>query len=137
MIDQKTIGAQIRKMRKAKGMTQEQLAEKAGVGITHISHIETGRTVPSLDIVICLINAFECSADELLGVEIKKDIAIRNNWLTELVEDCSSLEVKIIADMVVSLKETMRRLEIEKTENRKWIQGMEKHGRKPPCFFML
>ncbi|MDE6993853.1 MAG: helix-turn-helix domain-containing protein [Lachnospiraceae bacterium] len=119
MIDQKTIGAQIRKMRKAKGMTQEQLAEKAGVGITHISHIETGRTVPSLDIVICLINAFECSADELLGVEIKKDIAIRNNWLTELVEDCSSLEVKIIADMVVSLKETMRRLEIEKTENRK------------------
>ncbi len=39
MIDQKMIGTQIRKMRKMKGMTQEQLAEIAGVGITHISHI--------------------------------------------------------------------------------------------------
>ena len=112
MVDQKTIAAQIRKMRKAKGMTQEQLAEKAGVGTTHISHIETGRSVPRLEMVISFINAFSCSADELLCVEIKKDIAIRNNWLTELVEDCSSLEVKMIADMVVSLKETMRRLEI-------------------------
>lgn len=119
MIDQKTIGAQVRKMRKAKGMTQEQLAEKAGVGITHISHIETGRTAPSLDIVICLINAFGCSADELLGTEIERDVAVRNNWLTELVEDCSSLEIKMIADMVVSLKESMRRLEIEKTDVRK------------------
>lgn len=119
MIDQKTIGAQVRKMRKAKGMTQEQLAEKAGVGITHISHIETGRTAPSLDIVICLINAFGCSADELLGIEIERDVEVRNNWLTDLVEDCSSLEIKMIADMVVSLKESMRRLEIEKTDVRK------------------
>ena len=53
------------------------------------------------------------------GVEIKKDVTIRNNWLTELVEDCSSLEVKMIADMVVSLKESMRRLEIEKPDERK------------------
>ena len=119
MVDQKTIGAQIRKMRKAKGMTQEQLAEKAGVGITHISHIETGRSVPSLEMVISFINAFGCSAGELLCVEITKDVALRRNWLTELVEDCSSLEVKMIADMVVSLKETMRRLEIEKTDAEK------------------
>ena len=88
-------------------MTQEQLAEKAGVGITHISHIETGRTAPSLDIVICLINAFGCSADELLGTEIER------------VEDCSSLEIKMIADMVASLKESMRRHEIEKPDGRK------------------
>ena len=44
MVDQKTIGTQIKRMRKARGMTQEQLAEKAGVGVTHISHIETGRS---------------------------------------------------------------------------------------------
>lgn len=40
-IDYTKIGSQIRKYRKAKGMSQEQLAAKAGVGITHISHIET------------------------------------------------------------------------------------------------
>ena len=61
----------------------------------------------------------KCSADELLGIEIERDVEVRNNWLTELVEDCSSLEIKMIADMVVSLKESMRRLEIEKTDVRK------------------
>lgn len=119
MVDQKTIGAQIKKMRKAKGMTQEQLAEKAGVGVTHISHIETGRSVPSLEMIISFINAFGCSADELLCVEVTKDIALRSNWLTELVEDCSNLEIKMIADMVVSLKESMRRLEVEKPAEEK------------------
>lgn len=119
MVDQKTIGAQIRRMRKAKGMTQEQLAEKAGVGVTHISHIETGRSVPSLEMIISFINAFGCSADELLCVEVGKDVALRSNWLTELVEDCSSLETKMIADMVVSLKESMRRLRVEKSAEEK------------------
>ena len=114
-----TTGEKIAQCRKNKGMTQEQLAEKTGVGITHISHIETGRSVPSLEMIIGFINAFGCSADELLCVEVTKDAALRSNWLTELVEDCSSLEIKIIADMVVSLKASMRRLEIEKPEDRK------------------
>lgn len=38
-IDYTKVGAQVRKKRKAKEMSQEQLAIKAGVGITHISHI--------------------------------------------------------------------------------------------------
>lgn len=49
----------------------------------------------------------------------KINIAIRNNWLTELVEDCSSLEVKMITDMVSSLKDSMRRLEIERPDERR------------------
>lgn len=119
MVDQKTIGTQIKRMRKARGMTQEQLAEKAGVGVTHISHIETGRSVPNLEMIIRFINTFGCSADELLCVEITKDVALRSNWLTELVEDCSDLEIKMIADMVVSLKGSMRRLEVEKPDGKK------------------
>ena len=35
-----------------------------------------------------------------------------NNWLCELVEDCDSTELKVIADTVVSLKNTLRRLKI-------------------------
>ncbi len=62
-----------------KGLTQDQLAEKSGVGVTHISHIETGKSVPSLEMIIKLVNAFECSADELLCVEVKKAVELRNN----------------------------------------------------------
>lgn len=41
------IGQRICKARLAAKVIQEQLAERVGVGTTHISHIETGNNVPS------------------------------------------------------------------------------------------
>ena len=46
MVDYKTLGSRIRAVRLEKKMTQEQLAEAVGVGVTHISHIETGNSIP-------------------------------------------------------------------------------------------
>ncbi|WP_298034483.1 helix-turn-helix domain-containing protein [uncultured Dysosmobacter sp.] len=112
MIDYKTIGARIRAVRLERKMTQEQLANAVGVGVTHISHIETGNSIPSLQVMVDIINALECSADELLCVEIDKVRPLLNNWLSELVADCSSTEIKLIMDTVVSLKDSMRRLKI-------------------------
>ena len=48
MVDYADIGKRIRACRLAKGRTQEQLANEVGVVVTHISHIETGNSVPSL-----------------------------------------------------------------------------------------
>lgn len=48
MVDYADIGKRIRACRLAKGMTQEQLANEVGAVVTHISHIETGNSVPSL-----------------------------------------------------------------------------------------
>ena len=112
MVDYKSIGVRIRNVRKAKKMTQEQLAESVGVGVTHISHIETGNSIPSLQVMVDIINTLECSADELLCVEIKKARPLVNGWLNELVEDCNDTEIKMIADMVIALKSSMRRLKI-------------------------
>lgn len=112
MIDYKSIGARIRAVRLEKKMTQEQLAEAVGVGVTHISHIETGNSVPSLQVMIDIINRLGCSADELLCVEVERDWPLVNNWLGEFVEDCSDTEVKLITDVVLSLKASVRRLKI-------------------------
>lgn len=112
MIDYKTIGARIRAVRLERKMTQEQLANAAGVGVTHISHIETGNSIPSLQAMVDIINALDCSADELLCAEINKARPLLNSWLSELVADCSSTEIKLIMDTVVSLKDSMRRLKI-------------------------
>ena len=62
-------------LRGSRNMTQEQLANEVGVVVTHISHIETGNSVPSLKTLIDIINALDCSADELLCIEIKKSKA--------------------------------------------------------------
>lgn len=110
MIDYKMIGARIRAIRNARKMTQEQLAEAVGVGVTHISHIETGNSILSLQVVINIINALNCSADELLFMDVQKASPEINGWLTELVADCSQEERKLISDMVIALKASLRRL---------------------------
>ena len=65
MIDYKFHGSRIKAIRMEKKITQERLAEAAGVGVTHISHIETGNSIPSLQVLVDIINALGCSADEL------------------------------------------------------------------------
>ena len=110
MIDYRGIGSRIRAVRREKKMTQEQLAEAVGVGVPHISHIETGNSIPSLQVIVDIINTLDCSADELLCVEIKQAQSLRDSWLSDLVKDCTDSEVKVISDMVIALKASLRRL---------------------------
>ncbi len=112
MVDYKSIGMRIRTVRLEKKLTQEELAEAAGVGVTHISHIETGNSVPSLQVMVDIINALGCSADELLCMEIGKARPVLDGWLSELVADCDADEIKLITDMVISMKTSLRRLKI-------------------------
>lgn len=116
MIDYRSIGQRIKQIRLSKGVTQEQLAEAVGVGVTHISHLETGTGMVSLKVFLAIVNYLECSADEILCKEIKMVRPIVDNWLVELVADCNQTEVKIISDAVMVLKETLRKniLSLEK-----------------------
>ncbi len=43
-------------------------------------------------------------------MEIDQSRPMRNSWLSDLVEDCTDNEVKVISDMVIALKESLRRL---------------------------
>ena len=109
MVDYPAMGACIRKARIRKGLTQEKLAELVGIGCAHMSHLESGRSVPSMEVFIAIVNHLGCSADELLCRDVESGRPAMMNWLTELVSDCDRTEMKIIADMVVSLKDTLRR----------------------------
>jgi transcriptional regulator with XRE-family HTH domain len=109
MIDYASIGQKVKQIRVSKGVTQEQLAESVGVGVTHISHLETGSGTVSLKVFLAIVNYLECSADEILCKEINAARPIVDNWLAELVADCDPTEVKIIADTVATLKKTLRK----------------------------
>lgn len=110
MIDYKFLGARLRAARQERKITQEQLAEMVGVGVTHISHIETGNSIPSVQVLVDIVNALQCSADELLCMEISRARPSLNNWLGDLVADCTEDEIKLITDMVTALKASLRRL---------------------------
>lgn len=63
------IGDNIRKLRKAKGWTQKELAEKIQVQcLSHVSAWETGKVLlPSLYFIIEMKKAFNCKWEDLLG----------------------------------------------------------------------
>ena len=112
-IDYADIGRKIRTKRIKKGITQEKLSEAVGIGPSHMCHIEKGTTVPSFEVFISILNALDCSADELLCKEIEKTKPIADHWLVDLVADCDQTEVKIISDTITTLKQTLRKNKTE------------------------
>lgn len=108
-IDYKDIGQRIKEKRIEKGLTQEKLSEMIGVGPSHMSHIESGSTVPSFEVFISILNALGCSADDLLCRETSASKPLLNSWLSELVADCDSTETKILSDILVAAKQTLRK----------------------------
>lgn len=111
-IDYKDIGQRIKEKRIGKGLTQENLSELIGVGPSHMSHIESGTTMPSFEVFIAILNALNCSADELLCRETAASKPILNSWLSELVADCDNTETKILSDIVIAAKQTLRKNKI-------------------------
>lgn len=108
-IDYTDIGKRIQARRKELKLSQESLAEKIGIGPSHMSHLESGRTVPSMDVFISLCNVLEVSADKLLCREIVTGKPILSSWLTDLIEDCDATETKILTDILISAKLTLRK----------------------------
>ena len=116
------IGKRIRVARIAKGITQEKLAELVEAGTTHISHIETGNTIPSMKTFIAIVNALGTSADELLCDNIVKSKDVFQDEITQAAEDCDEKEIRIIADMVKALKESLRKREQQQNMNNRVIR---------------
>jgi transcriptional regulator with XRE-family HTH domain len=53
-------------LRKQKGLTQQQLAEKIGVHVVQLRRYEAGSSQPTLDVIRAMALALGISADELL-----------------------------------------------------------------------
>ena len=60
------LGANIAALRKAKGMTQEQLAAALGISPPAVSKWETGAAEPSTSNLLALAKLYGLSVDELL-----------------------------------------------------------------------
>jgi len=60
------MGQNIKKKRLEMGMTQAELAEKAGLSNVHISHLETGSSTVSLESLVNICKALETTPDYIL-----------------------------------------------------------------------
>ena len=64
------IGEKIKKLRKQKDMTQEQLAEYLNISTQAVSKWETNLTLPDITLLPMLANLFNVTSDEILGIDI-------------------------------------------------------------------
>lgn len=103
------IGQRIRKIRKARGWSQEKLAEKVGISTTHMSHIETANTKMSLSTFTELASVLEVRTDELLYDNRLEDRTTSITYIIELLNDCSTQQVRIIEDIIKALKESLNK----------------------------
>jgi transcriptional regulator with XRE-family HTH domain len=63
---QRVVAERIKKIRKKKGITQEQLAERAGLNRTHLYRLETGRQSMTLRTLKIIADALEVRVRELV-----------------------------------------------------------------------
>jgi len=61
------LARRIREFRTAAGLTQERLAEKVDISPQYLSRLETGRRVPSLDVVAELAEALNTTPSALVA----------------------------------------------------------------------
>ena len=73
-----TLNERIKKLRKEKGLTQSQLADKLGVTDKAVSKWEVGEANPDISLLVNLANIFDVSVDYLLTGKVEESISLED-----------------------------------------------------------
>lgn len=97
-----TFGEKLQKLRKTKGMSQEELAEQLGVSRQAVSRWELGTVTPDVANVVGISKLFNVSTDYLLNTEFNKcDITLENK------EEISKNKIRIFSGVTISILGTI------------------------------
>ena len=66
-MDVQKVGRRIQEVRKARGLTQAELAQMVDLSTKYISNIECGFKMPKLNTFVEIANALQCDANQLLS----------------------------------------------------------------------
>ena len=100
------IGNQIRKYRRLRNLSQEQLAEKINISTTHMSHIETGSTKLSLPVLVRLAEILEVPTDDILFGEKGP---CSSDELPDILKFCGTEELEIITEIIKTTKKSLEK----------------------------
>ena len=106
-MDYFAIGQRIRHFRKAQNLSQEQLAEKIGISVTHMSHIETGNTKLSLPVLVDLAKVLQVRTDDLLLPQAQSDKPITISEIAQVLDSSTPSQAKVLRDVILAAKQSM------------------------------
>lgn len=98
----------IKKYRVQRKMTQEELAEKAGLSVSYISQVETGRKRLGRVGLEKVAEALNVPVSLLVQADINTYGNSKQSQIIAELDDCNEYEMNVIYDMVVHLKESLR-----------------------------
>jgi transcriptional regulator with XRE-family HTH domain len=104
------LGKLIRKLRKQKGLSLRQVAEKVSVSFVNIAHIENGRIATSEEVIKELAKALDYDVDKLLAAadsvneDIKNIIKKLPTAVPEFLRTAKNLTEKEWKDLTEQIK---------------------------------
>lgn len=108
-LDYAKIGQRIRQARTALGWQQAELAYRAGLNSSYVSHIETGQTKLALPTIVKIANALSVSVDALLCDSLQISHHVYDKKLADELADCDNVELQAFLEIIQSTKKVLRR----------------------------
>lgn len=90
----------LKKFRKEKGYSQQNLAKVLGYGYTAIANYESGRNEPSFDCLIKLAEILDVTIEELLGMKLRTE----EQRLISSFKKLDDEKKKMILDLIHTLQ---------------------------------
>ena len=103
------IGTILYERRNAKGLSQEELAERVNISTTHMSHIETGNTKLSLPVLVRLAEALQVRTDDLLYDTRASGKQSTVDEMAALLESCTPQQALILLDVLRGAKTALEK----------------------------
>jgi transcriptional regulator with XRE-family HTH domain len=99
--------ANLRRFRDVRGLTQSEMADRAGIRAASVSHFETGQRAPSLETLVKLADALNVTVDALLGrAPAESSVKVDPVFLQASSADMQTLETvrRVTAAILADIK---------------------------------
>ena len=101
-IEKTKLGPIIKEARKGRGLTQEKLAEKAGIGLRHMMGIENEGSNPSFQVLYAIVRELRIPGDRVFYPDTDPDDP-RLEHLVNLLKQCSDSDIRAISALTEHL----------------------------------
>ena len=106
-IDYKLIGERIKKARKERGLTQDNIAERLNVSVGYISQVERGITKISLDLLGAISSILEHNiADFISGSAVHSNSYLEAEFIDEF-RKLNQSKRKFLLNMIKMMNDTL------------------------------
>jgi transcriptional regulator with XRE-family HTH domain len=97
---QELLGARIKELRKAKKLSQEELAELIGIEPRHMSRLEVGKSYPSLDRLERIAKALDADLKDFFDFTHLEARPVNIEQINGLMNEMSDEDLKKVARII-------------------------------------